>query len=215
MFYVIGFILLFLPVLILFPTKVINKQNLPKKGKKAIITSNHFSNFDPIIYDIFLRRKFRYLGKKELFDNKIVGFFLKDFGGIPVDREKFSPSTFKQSMAVLKKDKQLFIFPEGTRNKGNPKEFLEIKEGFLTFASKGECDITPIVMYHKPKIFRRNYIIIGETFQLIGENPKRLTKEELEQNLARYFDVIHELRKQLDEYVDSRKKKKHRDKKNN
>ena len=207
MFYVIGFAILFLPVILLFPTKVLHKENLPKKGKRAIVTSNHYSLWDPIMYDIFLRRKFRYMGKKELFKSKFVGFFLRDFGGIPVDRDQISPSTYKITMSELKKDRQLFIFPEGTRNKAGSNELLEIKSGFLIFASKGECEITPMLLYRKPKAFRRNYIIIGKPFELVGENPKRLTKEELEENLERYLQVLADLRKELDEYVESKKRK--------
>ena len=207
MFFVIGFIILFLPVILFYPTKVIHKENLPKKGKKAIVTSNHFSNFDPIIFDIFLFRKFRYMGKKELFENKFVGFFMKDFGGIPVDREQITPSTYKLTMSELKKEKQLFIFPEGTRNKSGSEELLEIKSGFLIFASKGECPITPMLMYRKPKAFRKNYVVIGKPFELVGENPKRLTKEELEENLERFLQVMKDLRTELNEYVESRKRK--------
>lgn len=207
MFYVIGFIIMFLPVILFFPTKIIHKENLPKKGKKAIITSNHYSLWDPIMHDIFFRRKFRYMGKKELFKNKFLGFFLKDFGGIPVDRDQISPSTYKLTMSELKKGRQIFIFPEGTRNKSGSDEFLEIKSGFLIFASKGECPITPLVMYRKPKAFRKNYIIVGKPFELIGENPKRLTKEELELNLERYLNVLKELRIELNDYVESKKRK--------
>jgi 1-acyl-sn-glycerol-3-phosphate acyltransferase len=210
MFYVIGFIIMFLPVILLYPTKVLHKENLPKKGKKAILTSNHFSNFDPIIYDIFLFRKFRYMGKKELFDNKFVGFFMKDFGGFPVDREQITPSTYKTAMGLLKNDKQLFIFPEGTRNKTGTNEIQEIKSGFLIFASKGETAITPMLLYRKPKAFRKNYIIVGKPFELVGENPKRLTKEELEENLERYLQVLSDLRTELNDYVDSKKRKKNK-----
>ena len=207
MFFVIGFIIMFLPVILFFPTKIIHKENLPKRGKKAIITCNHFSNFDPIVLDIFMFRKFRYMGKKELFQNKFAGFFMKDFGGFAVDREQITPSTYKTAMGLLKKEKQIFIFPEGTRNKTGTNEIQEIKSGFLIFASKGETSITPMFMYRKPKMFRKNYIIVGKPFELIGENPKRLTKEELEENFERYLKVINELRDELNQYVELRKRK--------
>ena len=207
MFYVIGFIIMFLPIVLLFPTKVIHKENLPKKGTKTIVTCNHYSNWDPVIVDIFLRRKFRYMGKKELFENKFVGFFLKDFGGIPVDREQITPSMFKMTMGELKKGNQVFIFPEGTRNKAGTKELQEIKPGFLAFASRGESTITPMIIYQKHRVFRKNYIIIGKPFELIGENPKRLTKEEMDENFERYLKVMNDLRSELNEIVESKKKK--------
>ena len=208
MLFVIAFVLMFIPVVLLFPTKFLNKENLPKRGTKAIVTTNHYSNFDPIVYDIFLFKKFRFMAKKELFKNSFLAFLMKSLGAFPVDRENMSPSTYKTVMRDLKNNKQIFIFPEGTRNKSGSKQLGEIKSGFLTLASKGECEITPMLMYRKPRIFRRNYVIIGKPFELIGENPKRLTKEELDENLERYLQVMSELRRELDEYVEGKKKKK-------
>ena len=60
----------------------------------------------------------------------------------------------------------------------------------------------------KPKAFRRNYIIVGEPFKVEGEDPKRLTKEELEENTARYAKIMDDLRVELDNLVGSKKKKK-------
>ena len=207
MFFVIFFTLLLLPILLFCPTKFLHKENLPKRGEKAILTSNHFSFLDPIIYDIFFFRKLRIIGKKELFKNKFLAFFLKDFGSIPVDREQMTPSTYKETMKQLKKNRQILIFPEGTRNKSGTTELQEIKSGFLLFASRGETSITPMVMYRKPKFFRKNYIIIGKPFDLVGENPKKLTKEELEENLERYLKVMADLKAEVTEYVESKKRK--------
>lgn len=207
MIYILALIVMFIPAVVFHPTKILHKENIPAKGKKAIFTCNHYSNWDPIIFDAKFGRKFRILSKKELFENKFVGFILKGIGGIPVDRENMSPATYKIVMGHLKKNHQLFIFPEGTRNKSGSKEMLEVKSGFLTFASKADCEIVPMVMYQKPKFLRQNYVIVGEPFALQGENPKRLTREELEENLQRYLVVMSNLRKELDEYVENKKRK--------
>lgn len=207
MIYILAFIVMFIPTVIFHPTKLLHKENLPKKGKKVIFTSNHYSNWDPIIYDAKLGRKLRVLAKKELFENKLVGFILKGIGGIPVDRESMSPSSYKTVMGELNKSHPVFIFPEGTRNKSGSKELLEIKSGFLSFASRADCEIIPMLMYQKPKLLKQNYIIVGKPFKLIGENTKRLTKDELEENLERYLLVLADLRKELDEYVEGKKRK--------
>ena len=132
---------------------------------------------------------------------------MKDVGGFPVDREQITPTTYKTAMGLLKNDKQIFIFPEGTRNKTGTNEIQEIKSGFLIFASKGETAITPMLLYRKPKAFKKNYAIIGKPFELVGENPKRLTKEELEENFERYLQVLNDLRIEMNEYVESKKRK--------
>ncbi len=211
MLFVLAFIILYLPLTIIYPTKVIGKKNLPKK-KRCIATSNHYTNIDPILYDIKLVKKFHFLAKVELFKNKLLGWFLKKCGGIPVDRENVSPSSFKETISQLKKNRQVFIFPEGTRNKAGTEQMADAKAGVITFASKGEADIIPMLLYRPPKAFRKNYIIIGEPFKLESENTKRLSKEEMQHNLERYEETIKKLRIELDEFVESKKKKKSKDK---
>lgn len=208
MLFFLAILFLYIPAVVFHPTKILHKENIPKRGVKCIFSGNHYSNWDPILYDALFFRKLSIMSKKELFKNKFFAFILTRLGAFPVDREHLSPSSFKKTMAELKANHQVLIFPEGTRNKSGSKELLEIKSGFLTFASKGECDIIPMVMYQKPKIFRKNFVIIGKPFKIVGEDPKRLTKEELEENLERYLKVMSDLRKELDEFVESKKKRK-------
>lgn len=212
MLFFLAILVLYIPAVVFHPTKFLHKENIPKRGKKCIFAGNHYSNWDPIIYDAKLLRKFRILSKLELFKNKFVGLILKGLGGIPVDREHPAPSSYKKALGELNKNHQLLIFPEGTRNKSGSKELLEIKSGFLTFASRGDCEIIPMVMYQKPKIFRQNYVIFGKPFRVAGKDPRRLTKEEFEENLNRFLAVMKDLRNELDEYVDAKKHKKHKSK---
>ena len=207
MVFIILFALLYLPVSILYPTRVIYKNRMPKK-KKCIATSNHYSNLDPLIYNFRFFRKYRFLAKKELFKTKFSAWLFKKIGAIKVDRNQITPSVYKECLKELKNEKQLFIFPEGTRNKKDTEEMGDIKSGVITFASKGDAEIVPMIMYRKPKLFRKNYIIVGESFKVEGEDPKRLTKEELEENTARYAKIMDDLRVELDNLVNSKKKKK-------
>ena len=205
MVYFLAIVFLYIPFFFLFPTKVIHRERLPKG--KVIATSNHYSNLDPMIQILVFRRHFRFLGKKELFKNKFLAFIMNGLGVISVDRESMSPSTYKEIMANLKKDRQIFIYPEGTRNKNNDDNLQDIKSGIITFASKGECDIVPMIMHRKSRIFRKNYIIVGEPIKIEGENPKRLTKEEQEANLNKYVEAMNNLRIELDEFVASKRRK--------
>lgn len=207
MVFVILFGLLYLPVSILFPTKVIYKNRMPK-NKKCIATSNHYSNLDPLIYNFRFVKKFRFLAKKELFSNKFTAWLFKKIGAIKVDRNQITPSVYKECLKELKNDKQLFIFPEGTRNKQDTEEMGDIKSGVITFASKGDAEIIPMLMYRRPKLFRKNYIIVGESFKIEGVDTKRLTKEELEANTERYTKVMDKLRIELDQIVNKKKKDK-------
>lgn len=207
MFYTIAFIVLYLPVIIFFPTKVIHKERFDR-NKKYIIASNHFSNKDCLVYLSKFRRKFRFLGKKELFKTKFTSWLMRNLKVICVDRGGVAPSTFKQILSELNKNNQIFIFPEGTRNKSGTDEMQDAKEGVVIFASKGNAEILPMVIYKKPRLFRKNYIIVGEPYFVKGENPKRLTKEETEENLKIYTEKMESLRAELETYINRKKNKK-------
>lgn len=208
MLFYICFIILILPLLIFYPTKVLHKERMPKG--KCIATSNHYSNMDGLIYISKFCRKFRFMAKAELFKNKFMSKIYYSIGMFPVDREHVSPSVFKKTISELNKGHQVFIFPEGTRNKEDTEEMGSVKSGIITFASKGDAVIVPMVMYHKPKIFRKNYIIVGEPISVQGEYSKRLTKEETQENVLRYTKAMEDLRKELDEYVENKKHKKNK-----
>lgn len=202
----LGFILLGLPLWIMYPTKVIHKERFDRK-KKYVIASNHYSNADSLVYDLHFRRRFRYVAKKELFKKKFFAWVLRKIGAIPIERGSISPSAYKEILSVLKNNEQLFIYPEGTRNKIEDGEMQQAKEGLILFASKGEAEILPMLIYRKPKLFRKNYIIVGEPFFVQGENPKRLTKEEVEENLKAYSEKMEALRAELKTVVERKKKK--------
>lgn len=206
MFYVLAFAVLYIPMLILFPTKVIHKERYNKK-KKYIVTSNHFSNTDSILYNAKFFTKFRFVAKKELFKSKFSAWIMTHLGTISIDRDSVSPSTFKEILSLLNNNKQVFIYPEGTRNKQELEGMQNAKDGVIIFASKGNAEILPMLLYRKPKVFRKNYIIVGEPIQIQGENPKRLTKEEVEQNLENYNNKMEELRLELKNIVEGKKKK--------
>ena len=179
MIFVLAFIV-FKIYLIFYPTKVIHKERYDRK-KKYIITSNHFSNLDSILYDATFWKKFRFLGKKELFKSKFSSWIMRQVGVIPVDREKVELSTIKSCMAVLKSDKKLMIFPEGTRSKSDNENLNEVKNGVALIAMKANSPIVPIWIKKKPRLFRFNKIIFGEPFDLTSFNGRKIDHDTLEE----------------------------------
>ena len=152
-------IITFIPFMILFPCRIKNKKNLPKG--KVIIVCNHKSNIDYIYLFTRIWRKQFVLAKDSLFKNKFVSGLFKRCGGIPVDRENISLTTVKSCLKVLKDDKLLTIFPEGTRNKTN-QDLLEFKAGASVFGIKANVPIVPVYIQKKPRFFCLNRIVFGE-----------------------------------------------------
>lgn len=205
MLFWILFILFWIPIRVLYPTKIMGKKNLPK-DKGFVLTCNHYSNLDPIILDIKLNKKIKFLAKKELFKTKISAWFMKKIGAFPIDRQKPEMSSFKFALNTLKENKILGIFPEGTRNKTGEDSLQEVKSGAIVFAGKGEAQIVPAVFYRKSRMFRKNYLLIGEPISLEAENTKKMTPEELELNTQKLTDAMNTLREDFSQKKNKKRK---------
>ncbi len=165
--------------MIFHPTSIKGKKNLPKG--RAILSVNHRSNWDYVLFGINSTTKYRVLAKKELFRNKFFGFILRNFGGIEIDREANDINAIKTCMKVLKDDKKLLVFPEGTRLKDESLVMGEIKSGLALIAIKTKTPIVPVWVRNKPKLFRRSIYYIGKPFELDQFYGKKLDEQTLQE----------------------------------
>lgn len=188
-------ILLWIPLSILHPTFIKGKKNLPKG--KAILSCNHYSNWDIALYVLHTRKKIKILAKKELFKNKLFGGILKNFGGIPIEREGNDITAIKLCMKALKDDKKLFVFPEGTRLKDQSKVLGELKSGMTLIAIKTKTPIVPMWIERKPKVFRKSVYHIGTPFELDQFYSTKLDEETLQQANQIVRDKMLELREEV------------------
>lgn len=182
-------IITFIPLFILFPCRFVNKKKIPKG--KAIIVCNHKSNIDYVYLFTHIGRKQFVLAKQSLFKNKFLGGFFKKCGGIPVDRENVSLTTIKTCLKVLKDEKLLTIFPEGTRNKTD-QDLLEFKAGASVFGIKANAPIVPVYIQKKPRFLGFNKIVVGDpiyfddTFK--GEEGTKRANEIIRQKMLELKD---------------------------
>lgn len=193
--------------MILWPTKVIGKENVDGI-KGALFTCNHYSSVDALIpYFVLFKKEAHALGKYELFQNPIAGWFLHKMGCIPVRRGEADIESVKQVLRVLKSDKQLLIFPEGTRNKEDTQQMGEIKTGTARFAIKTKVPVVPMIYHHSPKMFKKNWLYVGKPFTLeefYGENsPEKM--HEATQIIKQKMD---ETRNLCNEYAKAHSKRK-------
>ena len=107
-----------------------------------VICANHINLWDPILLAIIFDRPIRFMAKKELFENKILGFLLEKFGAFPVDRENVNVKTIKDAIKLVKNNEVLGIFPEGTRVKTVSEE--NMKTGVAMIASRAGADVIPV-----------------------------------------------------------------------
>ena len=146
-----------------YKVSVFGYENLPR-DTGYILCSNHINLQDPLVIGISLPFYIRYMAKKELFDNKLLGFFLKYAGGFPVDRDGNDLKAIKTALKILKSGGQLLIFAEGTRNKSL--EPLKAKPGVAMMAIKSKVPIVPVTVDSNYKLFSKVNITFQEPVYL-------------------------------------------------
>ncbi len=182
---------------LVYPMRVLGRENYPREGR-VVTVCNHYSYTDPIHLIINLPREIRFIGKKELWNSRFLKWVLEHVGAIPVDRGNVGLSPMKQCLSVLKREEVLTLFPEGRRNKDN-EELMELKGGMAVFAVMGKAPIVPMMLYRRPKLFQRNYLIIGEPIVLEEYYGRKLTEEDFSAIDARISAVLNSLRERVPE----------------
>lgn len=138
--YYIGLVLIRIFTKLFFRIKIYGKEHVPKEGG-FILASNHIAYFDPPILGSWTPRMVYFMGKKELFDNKIFGWLMTQCHTLPVKRGVLDRNAIRVSLDKINKGYGMTIFPEGTRSKTG--SFLEPKPGIGLIARQAECDIVP------------------------------------------------------------------------
>ncbi len=176
MFYKIIVNILRVLVFIVFDLKVYNKENINNSEDSLIACGNHTSMLDPVILAVATKRQIHFMGKKELFENKILGYLFRKLGAFPVDRQGASMSAIRSSMEVLKNKQILGIFPEGTRVKSYDEN--NAKSGIALIANKAKSNIMPFYIKGPYKFRGRIEIHFGEEKNYLENYEGRLTNDD-------------------------------------
>ncbi len=150
-------------------------ENVPADGK-FILCSNHANNLDPVFVSIVIPRQINWMAKKELFKFKITNYLGRKLGAFPVDRSQSDISAVKNALRVLKDDKVLGIFPEGTRVKGM--DLDAVKPGVGLLGVKSKSPILPVLIESNYKLFSRINVYIGKPLDISLEDGVRPSTEE-------------------------------------
>ncbi|MBW4082852.1 1-acyl-sn-glycerol-3-phosphate acyltransferase [Paenibacillus sp. S150] len=161
MIYVICRGLLRLIYAILFPLKIIGKENVPEEGG-VLLCANHISLLDPMTIGIKLRRQVKYMAKAELFKVPVLGWLINKLGAFPVKRGGVSKESIKTALNTLRSGHVMGIFPEGTRNSDSG----VAKKGAASFALRSGAAVVPAAIVGSYKPFRRMTVIYGAPIDL-------------------------------------------------
>jgi len=81
---------------------------------QVIVVANHDSLSDVVFLGAALERPLRFLAKRELWRNGVVGWALDRLGGIPVDRRRGDVDAVAAAAHALEQAAAVAIFPQGT-----------------------------------------------------------------------------------------------------
>ena len=185
---------------LLFPCKVMDKDNYRTYDRGRVVISNHLSWID-ICYQLFSIPGYkRILSKKENGQNKFVHWLFRSIGVLFVNREKPELSSMRECLGSLNNGETLCIYPEGTRNRVD-RTIQPLHSGAAMFAVKGAATVVPVVVHHKGKLFRRNYLGVGDSIDLTDLYRKRIDESVLAEATARFKAGMEKTLEKLDEWV--------------
>lgn len=133
--------------------KGIDKLN---KDETYLIISNHRSNIDSLIIDLYLKDfKLIFIAKKSLFKIPFVGRMIHGCGYINLDRDNLKQEYYaiKDSINYLTLEStSVGVFPEGTRTKNEDYTLNEFKAGTFSMAKKSQKPIVLSALRYTDKV---------------------------------------------------------------
>ncbi len=181
-----------------FPVKFYGERELPQK--KTLLVGNHISGWDPIVFSMWSKTWVSFVYKAEFRKSAFLRWLLDGIQCVPVKRGEVDLYATKSIMRLLRDEKIVGIFPEGTRNP-YVDCLQKLHTGAALFAIKTKSPIRVFYTWEKARPFRKNYIIVGDEFTLEEFYGKPITKELLEQATEVIRSNMDALRVQLNEIL--------------
>ena len=142
---------------VLHRIKVTGRENIP--DGPYVLAVNHTSFRDPVVMASFLKWDASAMAKKELFDNKWLGWIMRGVHAIPVDREGGDMNSLRACLNFLKEGHGLVIFPEGHRYGDG--QIHEFKTGTAFIAMRANVPLIPARIHTSYRPFSRITVNVG------------------------------------------------------
>lgn len=105
---------------LLFHLKVSGKDHIPNRGPFIVTPKHQYWTDIPLVALAFFNIPLYYVAKEELFRFPFIRAFLRNLGGIPLDRKTpiKTLDSFRYLHHLLKQGQRIVLFPEGTYYRG-------------------------------------------------------------------------------------------------
>src|SRR5437764_4310865 len=121
-----------------------NPERVPLTGP-VIIASNHASIIDPPLIGIFVKRAINYLARESLFRFPVIGWVLRSWNAVPVDREGGGAAGLRAILDRLLAGGAIILFPEGTRTKDG--QLQPARSGIGLTVIKSNAPVVPVRVF--------------------------------------------------------------------
>ena len=136
---------------------VIGEENVPK-DQAVLYVGNHRSFFDILLTYSRTPGLTGFVAKKEMLKAPLLRTWMRRVYCLFLDREnpKEGLKTILTAIDYVKSGISIFIFPEGTRNKGEELSMLPFHAGSFKIADRSGCPIIPVSMNNTSEIFENH-----------------------------------------------------------
>ncbi len=142
----------------LYKIEYVGTENIPENGG-FILASNHINALDPVFIAVGMeKRQLHFMGKKELFENPVVKYFLTKLNGFPIIRGAADTAALDYAIRVVKEGNVLGIFPEGTRSKDYKP--ARAKSGVAMIAHQTKAPVLPVSLYTSDNLKRHTKLTV-------------------------------------------------------
>lgn len=125
-----------------FGLRVTGREHIPRRGG-AVIAANHCSYLDPpVITACSTRRMVHFMARDTLYSNAMARWFFPRVGVIPLDRTRGDLGALKKALSILKENRVIGLFPEGTRSPDG--QMREAKGGIGFLMAKAAVPVVPL-----------------------------------------------------------------------
>ncbi|MBQ8802398.1 MAG: 1-acyl-sn-glycerol-3-phosphate acyltransferase [Tyzzerella sp.] len=175
---------------------IIGKENIPNEA--ALFVGNHRSFFDILITYTQCGRLTGFIAKDSVEKVPSLRVWMRYLYCLFLNRDdpREGMKIVLKAIEHIKEGISIFVFPEGTRNKGEELSMLPFKEGTFKIATKTGCPIVPVSINNSAEIFENHFPKLKKTHVILEYGkpiyPKELSRDELKGIGAKCQAVIQE-----------------------
>ena len=168
---------------------IIGEENVPK-DTPVLYIGNHRSYFDILLAYSRCRDLTGFVAKKEMLNYPFLRTWMKRVYCLFLDRDNIREGlkTILTAIDQVKNGISVFIFPEGTRNKGDELSLLPFHAGSFKIAEKSGCPIVPVALNNTINIFEGHLPYIKKT-HVVLEYCSPIYMNEMEKEDRKKIDV--------------------------